>query len=142
VSVAAVLIQLVVGAGFRHGAFGIIPHIIGAAIVLVLILATSILVLRRFAGNSFLTRPAIAAIVLVVVQVGLGISSYFARLASANDPQPLEPMISLTVMHLVVGALTLATILTLALRSHRVLTLFNQREEGASATFAIPRTAV
>jgi len=42
-------------------------------------------------------------------------------LASASDPQPLEPMISLTVAHLVVGGLTLATIVVLALRCYQVL---------------------
>jgi cytochrome c oxidase assembly protein subunit 15 len=40
-SVAAVLIQLVLGAGFRHQAFGIIPHILGAAVVTLLITAGS-----------------------------------------------------------------------------------------------------
>jgi len=56
-----------------------------------------------------------------LVQLGLGIGAYFARLASAGDPQPLEPMISLTVAHLVVGAVTLAMMVTLMLRCYQVL---------------------
>jgi hypothetical protein len=56
-----------------------------------------------------------------VLQVALGIAAYVARVKSAGDPQPLEPMISLTVAHVVVGALTLATMIVLMLRSHRVL---------------------
>ncbi|MEK6302897.1 MAG: COX15/CtaA family protein [Acidobacteriota bacterium] len=121
VTVAAVLIQLVLGAGFRHQAFGIVPHVIGAVAVAGLIVWTSIVVLRRHKNDDYLTRPAWFAAVLLVAQLSLGIGAYFARVASAGDPQPLEPMISLTVAHLVVGALTLATMIVLTLRCHRAL---------------------
>lgn len=120
-TVVAVLIQLVLGAGFRHQAFGIIPHVVGAVIVTVLISITVTVVARRYGKETYLARPAKLAAVLLVVQVGLGIGAYFARLASAGDPQPLEPMISLTVAHLVVGALTLAMVITLTLRCYQVL---------------------
>jgi hypothetical protein len=59
---------------------------------------------------------------LLLVQLCLGVGAYLARLGSAGDPQPLEPMISLTVAHLVFGGLTLAAIVVLALRCHQVLT--------------------
>ncbi|HSB11051.1 MAG TPA: COX15/CtaA family protein [Blastocatellia bacterium] len=133
VSVAAVLIQLVMGAGFRHGAFGIIPHIAGAVVVTVLIVSTSVNALRRHGGDRYLRRPATLAIALLVIQIGLGIAAYFARLAAVDDPQPLEPMISLTVAHLVVGALTLATMLTFTLRCYRALLTQGARSEDASA---------
>jgi cytochrome c oxidase assembly protein subunit 15 len=120
-TVLAVLIQLVLGAGFRHQAFGIAPHIAGAVIVAVLIATTVITVVRRHGDDGYLARPAKFAVALLIIQLGLGIGAYLARLASAGDPQPLEPMISLTVAHLVVGALTLATMVTLMLRIHQVL---------------------
>lgn len=120
-SVAAVLIQLVLGAGFRHQAFGIIPHILGAAVVTLLITATALIVMRRHKCDDYLARPARFALVLLAVQLGLGVSAYLARLASAGEPQPLEPMISLTVAHLVVGGLILATIVVLTLRCYQVL---------------------
>jgi heme a synthase len=120
-TVLAVLIQLVLGAGFRHQAFGIAPHIVGAVAVTVLMTITVITVVRRHRDDGYLTRPARFAIGLLVIQLGLGIGAYFARLASAGDPQPLEPMISLTVAHLVVGALTLAMMVTLTLRCYQVL---------------------
>ena len=120
-TVLAVLIQLVLGAGFRHGALGIAPHVVGAVIVTGLILVTVTAVLRRYGKNRYLARPAKFAAALLVVQVGLGIGAYFARVASAGDPQPLEPMISLTVAHLAIGALTLAMIVTLTLRCYQVL---------------------
>jgi cytochrome c oxidase assembly protein subunit 15 len=121
VAVAAVLIQLVLGAGFRHQAFGIPPHIVGAVVVTMLIASTLVTVWRRHKQDDYLTRPSRLAASLLVVQLGLGVSAYFARVASNADPQPLEPMISITVAHLVVGALTLATMVVLALRCYQVL---------------------
>jgi cytochrome c oxidase assembly protein subunit 15 len=120
-TLAAVLVQLVLGAGFRHGAIGIIPHITGAVVVTSLIAVTGLLVIRRHSSERYLTRPARLAVELLVIQLGLGAAAYLARLASATDPQPLEPMISLTVAHLVVGALTLAAVLVLMLRCHQVV---------------------
>lgn len=120
-TVLAVLIQLVLGAGFRHQAFGIAPHLAGAVMVTVLIAVTVITVVRRHREEGYLARPAKFAIALLIIQLGLGIGAYLARLATAGDPQPLEPLISLTVAHLVVGALTLAMMVTLMLRSHQVL---------------------
>ncbi len=130
-TVLAVLIQLVLGAGFRHQAFGIAPHIAGAVIVAVLIATTVITVVRRHRDDGYLARPAKFAIALLIIQLGLGIAAYLARLASAGDPQPLEPMISLTVAHLVVGALTLAMMVTLMLRSHQVLAPARQTASDA-----------
>jgi cytochrome c oxidase assembly protein subunit 15 len=120
-TVLAVLIQLVLGAGFRHQAFGIAPHIVGAVVVAVLITMTVATIVRRHRDDTYLARPAKFMIALLIVQVGLGIGAYLAKLASAGDPQPLEPMISLTVAHLVVGAMTLAMMVTLALRCYQVL---------------------
>lgn len=120
-TVLVVLIQLVLGAGFRHQAFGIIPHIVGAVVATVLIATTVVAVVRRYRDEGYLVRPARLAIALLVVQLGLGVAAYLARLGAAADPQPLEPMISLTVAHLVVGALTLATVVVLTLRCYQVV---------------------
>src|SRR5207247_9120610 len=92
-----------------------------AAVVTFLIIATAVLVVRRHSDDDYLARPGKLAVALLVVQLGLGVSAYLARLASAGDPQPLEPMISLTVAHLVVGGLILATMVVLALRCYQVL---------------------
>jgi len=77
--------------------------------------------MRRHGDDDYLARPAKTVLVLLVAQLCLGVAAYIARLASASDPQPLEPMISLTVAHLVVGGLTLATIVVLALRCFQLL---------------------
>ncbi len=130
-SVVAVLIQLVLGAGFRHQAFGVIPHIVGAAVVTLLIVSTVAILIKRHRRDDYLAGPGRLALGLLAIQLGLGVAAYVARLASAGDPQPLEPMISLTVLHLVVGALTLATMVVLSLRCYQVLT--PEREKAADA---------
>ena len=117
----AMLIQLVLGAGFRHQAFGIMPHVFGAVFVAFFVFLTGTLTITRHSNEQYLQRPAMVAIGLVVVQIGLGISSYFARMAAVNDPQPLEPMISLTVAHVLTGALTLTAMVVLTLRIYRTL---------------------
>ncbi len=140
IAVAAVLGQLVLGAGYRHQAFGIIPHIIGAIIVTVLVTWTAATVLRRYSEDRFLSRPAIASLVFLFIQLALGVSAYLARLAAHGNPQPLEPMITLTVAHVVVGALTLAALVVLTLRCYRALVPRQERAEGISGASAISST--
>lgn len=141
-SVAAVLAQLVLGAGFRHRVFGIIPHVIGAIIVAALIIWTVTLVVRRHSRDDYLRRPAMALFLLLFAQLALGACAYLARLASIGDPQPLEPMITLTVAHVAVGAMTLATLIVLTLRCYRALRPIDERiREVAEAPASVARRA-
>ncbi|HSK63661.1 MAG TPA: hypothetical protein VK893_07465, partial [Pyrinomonadaceae bacterium] len=78
-------------------------------------------VLRRHKGNRFLTGPATIALILLVVQLFLGLAAYLARLASPLDPQPLNPMISITVAHVACGAVVFVTTIVLTLRTYKVL---------------------
>jgi len=137
-----VLAQLVLGAGFRHRVFGIIPHVIGAIIVAALIIWTVTLVMRRHSRDSYLRRPAMALFGLLFAQLALGVCAYLARLASVGDPQPLEPMITLTVAHVGVGAMTLATLIVLTLRCYRALDPVSERvKEVAEAPASAARRA-
>src|SRR5256714_8932725 len=164
-SLGVVLGQLVLGAGFRHGAFGILPHALGAVAVALVSGWTAAATLRRHGDNRYLARPAWLLLVLLAVQLTLGVLAYVTRMAVAGQPlagvadffarlqlaplpslslqQPVEPMISLTAAHLVVGALTLGTIVVLTLRSHQVLAPKVEAAEssGANALASSPRKA-
>ncbi len=61
-TLAAVFLQLILGAAFRHKGFGIIPHLIGAVIVIILIFMTAGALKKRFAGRSCVAqkRPVLA----------------------------------------------------------------------------------
>jgi cytochrome c oxidase assembly protein subunit 15 len=128
-SVATIFLQLILGATLRHSATWdqylptdlVLAHIGGAVAVTLIVGAASITVLRRYGSEKYLTRPALIAVGLLAVQLFLGVVAYMTRLASPKGPQPLNPMISITVTHVACGALVFATTIVLTLRSFKVL---------------------
>src|SRR6476619_5484521 len=126
---ATIFLQLILGATLRHSATWdeplptdlLLTHIGGAIAVTLLLGSASLLVLRRYRGEPFLTRPALIALGLLVVQLSLGVAAYIVRAASPNDPQPLNPMVGVTVAHVACGALVFATTIVLTLRVFKVL---------------------
>jgi cytochrome c oxidase assembly protein subunit 15 len=120
-TLAAVFLQLILGAAFRHKGFGIIPHLIGAVIVTILIFMTAGALKRRFRDVAPLRSCARYLHVLIGVQLLLGAGAYWSRLSSAHAPQPPGVMVTLTVVHTVTGALVLAATLVTALISFRLI---------------------
>ncbi|MCS6817499.1 MAG: COX15/CtaA family protein [Blastocatellia bacterium] len=120
IAIVGLFVQLLLGAGFRHRGLGILPHILGAIVVSALILAIvwGVRKVAREHGAALrvIARPAQWTAGLLGVQLGLGIAAYLARRAARFDPQPLEPMVSLTVAHVACGALLLAALLVLTWR--------------------------
>ena len=124
-----IFLQLILGATLRHSAKWdqhlpvelILAHIGGAVAVTLTLGGTALTVLRRHKGETFLTGPAMFALALLVVQLFIGVAAYLTRLGSPNDPQPLHPMIGVTVAHVACGALVFATTIVLTLRTYRVL---------------------
>ena len=125
----SIFVQLILGATLRHSAKWdqhlpvelILAHIGGAVVVTLTLGSAALTTLRRHRDEPFLTRPAIVALSLLVVQLFLGVAAYMTRVASPNDPQPLNPMIWITVAHVACGALVFVTTIVLTLRTYRVL---------------------
>jgi len=138
---ASVLVQLVIGAILRHSATWdqylptslLLTHLGGALVVVLVLGMTIIAALRRYSGESYLTRPAKIAATLLIIQLSLGLAAYLTRLASPNSPQPRNPMVGITVAHVACGALVFAATIVLTLRSFRVL-------KGESEGFRVPET--
>lgn len=126
----AVVVQLVLGATLRHSATWdqhlptelLVAHIVGACVVTLVLGGALLATLRRHGDVAYLARPAKIASVLLVLQLFLGLAAYLTRTMSPEDPQPLHPMVGVTVAHVATGALVLATTLVLTLRAFRVLT--------------------
>jgi heme A synthase len=124
-----IFLQLIIGATLRHSATWdqqlptslVLTHIAGALAVTITLGIATRAVLQRHKDEKFLTRPAAIALLLLVVQLSLGIAAYITRLRSPNDPQPLNPMISITVAHVACGALVFVSTIVLTLRAYRVL---------------------
>ena len=106
-TVAAVFVQLILGAAFRHKAFGIIPHLAGAVVVTGLIFWLAGALKRRFPGVPALRSAARGLHILIGLQLLLGAAAYWSRLYAASFPQPIPVMVGLTVAHVVTGALVL-----------------------------------
>jgi cytochrome c oxidase assembly protein subunit 15 len=130
-TVAATFLQLLLGAAFRHNAFGIVPHLIGAAVVLALVIIAGSAARRRFPESPPLRRVVIALHSLVGTQILLGGAAWWSRLATRDAPQLQSEMIWLTVVHTVLGALVLAASVLLALVVWRVL------EPGHSTEYSV-----
>lgn len=124
-----IFLQLILGATLRHSATWdkylptelVMAHIVGAIAVTIVLASAAIMILRRYGGAAFLAKPAIVALVLLTVQLMLGVAAYMARLASPNDPQPLQPMVAITVAHVACGALVFATTIVLTLRTFKAV---------------------
>jgi len=132
----AVLVQLLLGAAFRHKAFGIVPHLVGAVVVTGLIFWFAGALKRRFAGVAELRLSARVLHILIGVQLLLGGAAYWSRLYAAPFPQPIPVMVTLTVAHVVTGALVLVSTVLVTLVCYRVV-----RPAGTALMAAAPRVA-
>ncbi len=120
-TIGAVFVQLILGAMFRHKGFGIVPHLIGAAVVTALIFMIAGALKRRFPADAVLTRCRKLLHALIGLQLLLGAAAWWSRWYARDFPQPIPVMVTLTVAHTVVGALVLATCVGVTLVCYRVL---------------------
>jgi len=119
-TVAAVWLQLILGAAFRHSGIRLLPHLIGAGVVFCMVIWLSISTLKRHSGTPQLARPATVLLALLAVQITLGLASYITRvLLSEAATTPLASMVAATVAHVACGALVLVTAVILAIQIHR-----------------------
>jgi len=108
------LAQVALGAGFRHRAFGILPHIVGAIVVAMFILAVATFVIVQFPKHAALTKSAWVLIGITGVQIALGVVAYIVRL-NHWESAPTAMLVASTVTHVAFGALTLASTIALTL---------------------------
>ena len=113
-----VVLQIALGAAFRHNAMGVLWHILNALIVITVALIAGVFVCRQYPEHSGL-RPAVLALLIIVgVQVLLGFSVYMVLLMSSENNAAL---IVTGVIHVANGALTLAASVVLAMQMQRNL---------------------
>ena len=135
-SVCAVFVQLILGAAFRHKAFGIIPHLGGAAMVTGLIFWLAGALKRRFSAVPELRFAARGLHILIGLQLLLGAAAWWSRVYAASFPQPIAVMVTLTVVHVITGALVLVSTVLVTLVCYRLV-----RPAGAAVAAPITRPA-
>jgi heme a synthase len=133
---AAIFGQLILGAAFRHGAFGIVPHIVGAGVVAVMVIWVGRSANKRFARIPAIRRSVIFLHATFGTQILLGGAAYWAILTSRDAAQPTVTYVVLSVAHVLVGALTLAASVILTLVCFRLI----RREPIAAHTAAESET--
>lgn len=120
VTVGVIFVQLILGAAFRHNAFGVLPHVFGAGVVTAMVAWTATVVYCRYRDVAPLRRTANLLVGLLLVQISLGVAAYWAVLYQSQLPQPYALPVAITVAHVVNGALTLAAALGLSLAAFRL----------------------
>jgi len=118
----SILGQLILGAAFRHGAFGIDPHLGGAGVVLAMVVWTGATAKRRFRENRDLRKSTIFLHSFFGLQLLLGLAAWYAvRVLALESSQPTLPYVTLTVAHVLGGALTLAASVLFTLKTYRLI---------------------
>ena len=127
-----VLTQVALGAGFRHGALSVMPHLAGAMVVTLLLLIMGAFVLQQFPTHRTLRPAAITLMSIGLVQVALGLLALVARMTT--DREATQTII-VTVAHVAVGAMTLAASISLSILIRRnVRPRQEQTAESAAVT--------
>lgn len=121
INAAIIYFQVILGAGFRHKEIPVWPHMVGALIVLGMIIWTAAVLRRRFEKSRAISKTRILLHAVLGTQLLLGLGAYWSRLTTANDPQPMPLMVTLTVLHTVVGALLFAVSVLLVLLCYRLV---------------------
>jgi cytochrome c oxidase assembly protein subunit 15 len=114
-----VLSQLALGAAARHKAIGSIYHISWSPVVTGVILWVSLRILLHYAQNRELRLASLMLLGITFSQVFLGIAAFMTRVAYADAVQPMPLMVTFTVLHVAVGALTMAASVALAILVRR-----------------------
>jgi cytochrome c oxidase assembly protein subunit 15 len=118
---AVIYMQVILGAGFRHKDIPVWPHIAGAMVVLGVVTWTAVALRKRFGQSRELSKARILLHAIFGAQFLLGFAAYWSRISTADAPQPMPVMVTLTVIHTVAGAILFAFSVLVALMCYRLI---------------------
>ena len=130
---AVIYLQVILGAGFRHKEIPIWPHMAGALVVLGMVIWTAVALRKRFEASKELSKARILLHTIFGTQFLLGLGAFWSRQSTADAPQPMPVMVTLTVIHTVVGAILFAFSVLVVLICYRLI------PRGRELTAAAPR---
>ena len=131
----AILIQISLGALYRHQIIGVMPHMLGAMIVALLTLVVSVILLQHFAVQAQLKSAATSLISAVLTQVCLGIAVFMMLLLNAGNTTVFAWVAT---GHVFMGTLTLAASVVTALQVFRLYG--GDTQDGRSTQSSVPST--
>ena len=130
---AAIFVQVVMGAAFRHNEFGIAPHFIGGIAVVISTLWLFETVFNKYSEVAALKIPAVLLIEVVGLQFFLGIIAYAMKVDAAGAPQPMPGVVIVTTTHVAVGALVVASSLFMTYQVFKYVSPRHREEEALAA---------
>jgi cytochrome c oxidase assembly protein subunit 15 len=138
VNAAVIFLQVVLGAGFRHQDIPIWPHIAGAMVVLGMVTWTAVVLRKRFGQSPEVSRARILLHAIFGTQFLLGFAAWWSRVSTADAPQPMSVMVTLTVIHTVVGALLFVLSIAVVLMCYRLIPRGREVAAASQGQVAIP----
>jgi len=124
VAPAAVMVQIFLGAIYRHLSLPVWPHLVGSLLVACLLLYTGIVVLEGEAPNPDLRLSAQFLMGVTVTQMAFGLGAFLGRVMAGDGLPPEWWMIASRTIHVLTGALTLGATVAYAMQ------VFNQVHPG------------
>ncbi|HEX4535769.1 MAG TPA: COX15/CtaA family protein [Candidatus Acidoferrum sp.] len=118
---AVIYFQVILGAGFRHKEIPVWPHMAGALVVLGMVIWLAAVLRRRFEKSAAISKTRILLHAILGTQLLLGLGAYWSRLTTADAPQPMPLMVTLTVLHTVVGAILFGVSILIVLLCYRLV---------------------
>ena len=118
---AVIYFQVILGAGFRHKEISVTPHVVGAFVVMGMISWTAATLRRRFGASAEFVKARKMLHGIFGLQFLLGFGALWSRITTADAPQPMPVMVSLTVLHTVVGAILFAISVLIVLICYRLV---------------------
>lgn len=119
VTISLVLIQVTLGAAFRHHLIGVLPHAGLALIVAGMILLLGIFTLTQFPTHAELRPAALTLLGITLVQVMLGVGALMGRMGQADGAAPGLDLLLLATGHAATGALTTGATVALSILVYR-----------------------
>jgi heme A synthase len=126
----AVLVQIGLGAAYRHKALGLVPHVAWAFAAAVVVMAAATFVLVHDRKHVGMCRSAVFLLLLAPTQILAGVAAYFTRARFEENPETWMWMMAGTVAHTGLGALVLASSVILSALTLRHI---EAPEEGVRA---------
>lgn len=104
----ALLLQTALGALYRHHVVGLMAHIIGAMLVMGMVMYAGIAAFSLENAPTAIKRPALVLLIMTGVQMLIGLGAYLYRLDFREQATGFTAMLTFTLIHVAVGALTTA----------------------------------
>jgi cytochrome c oxidase assembly protein subunit 15 len=115
----SVLIQLVLGAAYRHKVMSVLPHVFGAIAVAGLLLYACLIIHEQYGKHAALLRSANWLLWITIAQVTLGVIALLARLVTAQSAHPENWMVIFTTLHTATGAMTMGAAVLFGIQVYR-----------------------